>query len=227
MRWPVMLFAAGFGARMRHLTADRPKPMVEVGGRPLIDYAVDLARDLPAATVVANLHYKPDALQQHLTALDVQTILETPDILETGGGLRNALPRLGAKTVMTLNTDAVWGGSNPLKQLSEQWKPDRMDGLLMCIPPDRAVGYQRGGNFLIDPRGRITRGPGLIYGGAQIIKTDRLSEIQTQVFSLNVLWDMLIAENSLYSAVYDGDWCDVGHPEGIPLAEAVIEGRNV
>ncbi|WP_282128218.1 nucleotidyltransferase family protein [Roseobacter litoralis] len=222
MGWSVMLFAAGFGNRMKHLTADRPKPMVEVAGRPLIDHARALTDALPADTVVANLHYKAEILQAHLHNTNVQTIAETPDILETGGGLRNALHLLGPGPVMTLNTDAIWQGPNPLDQLQKAWDPDRMDGLLMCIPPQNAVGYDGPGNFLIGPSGQIKRGDGDIYSGAQIVKTERLAEIDRASFSLNILWDMLMAENRLYAVEYEGLWCDVGHPQGVTNAERLL-----
>lgn len=221
-----MLFAAGFGTRMKHLTRDRPKPMVQVAGVPLIDHALSLATSCGAKNIVVNLHYKAEILQQHLSGRGIQTIVEEPTILDTGGGLRNALPLLGPDPVMTLNTDAVWGGDNPLDLLRDAWRPDRMEGLLMCIPPHNCVGYQGNGNFVADAQGRITRGDGVVFGGAQIIKTDRLHNIREDAFSLNVLWDQMIAENSLYSLTYGGKWCDVGHPEGITLAEDVLEHRN-
>lgn len=222
-----MLFAAGFGTRMKHLTQDRPKPMVEVGGRPLIDHALALARDLPAQKTVANLHYKPEMLQRYLAPQHVETVLEAPRILDTGGGLRNALPQLDANTVMTLNTDAIWCGPNPLALLDAAWQPERMDALLMCIPKARALGHAGAGNFIAGAEGQIKRGNGAIYGGAQIIRTDILDDIPEAVFSLNRVWDLLIAKNRLYAIQYPGKWCDVGHPEGIGLAENLLEVPGV
>lgn len=227
MGWSVMLFAAGFGTRMKHLTRTRPKPMIPVAGVPLIDHALTLTAGLPAAKVVVNLHYKADVLDAHLRGRPVETIRETPDILDTGGGLRNALPLLGPDPVMTLNSDAIWQGENPLDLLARAWIPERMDGLLACVAPGDAMGYSGPGNFVADASGRITRGDGLIYGGAQIIKTERLRYIPETVFSLNRLWDLMIAENRLYAVQYPGKWCDVGHPGGIALAEALLETRDV
>ena len=227
MRWPVMIFAAGFGTRMKHLTRDRPKPMVTVAGKPLIDYAVATAQGLPASKIVANLHYKPEMLKEHLSGSAVHTLLEAPTILDTGGGLRNALPLLGESTVMTLNADVIWKGPNPLSILATKWNPDNMDGLLMCVPVNRTVGYIGQGNFVIDKSGRITRGDGVVYGGAQIIKTEKLQDIAEEAFSLNRLWDILIAEKSLYAMAYDGFWCDVGHPEGVHAAEDLLRSRDV
>ena len=227
MGWSVMIFAAGFGTRMKHLTQDRPKPMIEVASKPLIDHALGLCETLPASKTVVNLHYKAEVLLDHLKDRHVETILETPDILDTGGGLLNALPLLGTAPVMTLNSDAIWKGANPLKQLAQAWRPERMDALLMCIPPARAVGHEGGGDFQINNKGQIMRGAGLVYGGAQIIKTDQLKDIGKNVFSLNALWNILIEKNSLYAAEYDGFWCDVGHPEGISKAEDMLKARDV
>ena len=113
-RFAVMIFAAGFGARMGDLTKDRPKPLITVAGRALIDHALDLVGRGP---VVVNLHYKGAQMEHHLKGRDVRLAWE-PEILETGGGLKAALPLLGAGPVMTLNSDAVWTGDNPLKR----WK---------------------------------------------------------------------------------------------------------
>ena len=223
----VMLFAAGFGTRMGALTADRPKPMIPVAGRPLIEHALDLVTGANVARKVVNLHYKPDILAAHLAGRDVELSLETPDILETGGGLRQALPLLGNGPVFTLNTDAVWQGPNPLELARAAWDPDRMDALLVCIAPDMAAGHAGQGDFVLDAQGRMARGPGLIYGGAQIIKTDGLPAITEKAFSLNVLWDRMLAEGRLYGISYPGQWCDVGHPDGIALAERMIGYRDV
>ena len=218
----VMLFAAGFGTRMGALTADRPKPLIAVAGRALIDHALVLVDDFGAETVVANLHYRPDMLRAHLSGRDIGFSEESPDILETGGGLRAALPMLGQGPVMTMNTDAVWNGPNPLSLLAEAWDPDRMDALLICVPRDRAVGHAGQGDFVLDDRGRLTRGPGAVYGGVQIIKTEGLMDIGEEVFSLNLLWDRMLRDGRLYGLCYPGHWCDVGHPAGIALAEKMI-----
>lgn len=222
-----MIFAAGFGTRMRPLTLDRPKPLIKVGGQPLIDRALGLARALPAERIVVNVHYKAEMLAHHLSDAEVQVITEVPEILDTGGGLKNALPQMGHQTVMTLNPDVIWHGPNPLVHLAKAWDPTRMDALLMCVPMAQTIGRKDDGDFAVDPDGRITRGAGHVYGGCQIIKTDRLSEISETVFSLNRLWDMMAACNSLYAAIYTGLWCDVGSPGGILEAEAVLGRPHV
>jgi MurNAc alpha-1-phosphate uridylyltransferase len=227
MTLPVMLFAAGFGTRMRELTQDRPKPLIPVGGRPLIDHALDLARSVNPLRIVANTHYKAQMLIDHLTPLGVRISDEQPDILDTGGGLRAALPQLGQGPVITMNTDAIWSGPNPVQLALDAWDPTRMDALLVCIPLPRAIGRLGGGDFSADDRGRISRGGDLVYGGVQIIKPDGLHDIPEPIFSLNLLWNRMGAENRLCSVEYPGFWCDVGHPEGIAQAEAVLRGDHV
>lgn len=217
-----MLFAAGFGTRMAPLTAERPKPLIPVAGRALIDHARELAAGAGIGRIVANLHYLPDQLDRHLAGTGVTTVLETPDILDTGGGLRNALPHLGPGPVFTLNTDAVWTGPNPLTALAAAWDPDRMEALLMLVAPPDATGHAGAGDFRRDARGRLTRGPGLIYTGAQIVAPDRLHDIPEPVFSLNRFWDMAAADGRLFGIVHTGGWCDVGRPQSIPLAEALL-----
>lgn len=217
-----MLFAAGFGTRMKHLTADRPKPMVQVAGRPLIDHALGLAQAIAPPVIVANLHYKPESLRAHLAPLGVRTVLEAPDILETGGGLRNALPQLGTGPVITMNTDAIWHGPNPLDLLIAGWDPARMDALLMGVPPESALEHAGAGDFALDSAGQLSRGAGLIYGGVQILKTDLLADIAETAFSLNMVWDRMLAQGRLHGMRYPGRWCDVGHPGGIATAERLM-----
>lgn len=218
----VMVFSAGFGTRMGALTRDLPKPLIPVAGRPLIDHALDLVRAVHPARVVANLHYHADQLAEHLAPLDVLVSHEHPDILETGGGLRAALPLLGSGPVYTMNSDAIWSGPNPLQLLQNAWDPDRMDALLMCVPIEHTVGHSGRGDFQMDADGRITRGSGLVYGGVQILKTEQLGDIAERAFSLNLLWDRMHQNGRLFGLNYPGRWCDVGRPEGIALAEELL-----
>ena len=124
-----MIFAAGFGTRMGELTRSTPKPMLPLAGRPMIDHAIDLVRNAGIVRVVANTHYLADQIEPHLVRRDVVAVRETPEILETGGGLKAALPHLGADPVVTLNPDAAWTGSNPISTLLNAWRPE-MSALL-------------------------------------------------------------------------------------------------
>lgn len=135
------------------------------------------------------------------------------------------MPLLGTEPVFTLNTDAIWTGLNPLAELAAAWQPERMDALLLLLPATEARGFRGAGDFLLDAEGRISRAkgaPGLAYLGAQILKTDGLAEIPERVFSLNLLWDQAIARGRAYGLVHQGGWCDVGRPEGIAEAEAML-----
>lgn len=222
-----MLFAAGFGTRMGELTAHQPKPLVKVADRPLIDHALELTELSLLSRRVVNLHYRAEMLEDHLHGRDVITVNEQPGILETGGGLRNALPLLGEGPVFTLNTDAVWNGPNPLEILRDAWRPDEMDALVILIDPKRAIGTNSEGDFALSDEGRISRGPGFVYGGVQIMRTEGLHDIDDKVFSLNVLWDQVIEARRMFGVVYPGYWCDVGHPAGIKLAEDMLESQDV
>jgi len=223
----VMLFAAGFGTRMGQLTAHQPKPLIPVAGRALIDHALDLVQDADVPRKVINLHYKADMLRNHLAHTDAALSVELPDILETGGGLRHALPLLGTGPVFTMNTDAIWKGPNPLVLAQNAWDPDRMDALLVCIRLANAVGHAGQGDFIIESQGQLRRGADYVYGGVQIIKTTGLADIPQSAFSLNLLWDRMLQDCRIFGLPYPGLWCDVGHPEGIAMAERMIGTSDV
>jgi len=218
-----MVFAAGFGTRMAPLTDDRPKPLIEVAGRALIDHALEAVSQVDAFAVV-NAHYKAEMLQTHLAGREnAHVVSEAPEILETGGGLKSALPVLGTDPVYTLNSDAVWAGPSPLKALAKAWDPERMDALLLLVPLEQTVGYSRAGNFAMDSDGHLRRSAdGLVYTGAQILRTDGLSQIEERAFSLNLLWDQMLAQKRLFGLRYTGHWADVGTPDGIGLAEQML-----
>lgn len=218
---PIMLFAAGLGTRMGPLVTDRPKPMVTVAGKPLIEHALDLTRGQPIETPVVNVHYKADVLRSHLADRDVTISDETDLLRDTGGGLRHALPLLGSGPVMTLNTDAIWAGPNPINHLLSHWRDD-MEGLLVIVPQTNVIGHKGAGDFAMDRDGKLSRAPGHIYSGLQMIRTEELHNIAEDVFSLNQLWDQMIARGTLYGTTYTGRWCDVGQPDSIPLAETLI-----
>lgn len=223
----VMLFAAGFGTRMGRLTADRPKPMIEVAGKPLVDHALDLVRAHGANRMVINLHYRAAQLERHLEGAGIAFSHEQPEILDTGGGLRAALPLLGSGPVFTMNTDAIWRGPNPLDQLLRIWAPDRMDALLLCIRKSKAHGHVGEGDFQMNQSGLARRGPGLVYSGLQIIRTDLLHEITDTRFSLNLVWDRILARDRLFVTPYPGEWCDVGSLDGIGKAENMLGYHDV
>lgn len=227
--FPLMIFAAGFGTRMRELTATRPKPLIPVAGRALLDRALDLAQDAGVRPVVVNTHYLGHQIAAHLAGREVAVSHEN-EILETGGGLKRALPLLGLPNsesgpVMTLNPDVVWRGGNPLAVLAAHWDPARMDALLLVKARAGLPGRKGKADFLLDAAGRITRAPGdegVVYLGAQILATGDLSAMPGEAFSLNLVWDRMIARGRAFGLVWPGAWCDVGSPEGLAEAEALL-----
>lgn len=223
--FPLMIFAAGFGTRMRELTAHRPKPLIPLLGRPLLDRALDLAEEAACAPIVVNTHYLGQMITDHLGQRDIHISDESDAILETGGGLKRALPHLPGPAVMTLNPDAVWRGPNPLAALQAAWQPERMDALLLVQSADRVKGRGAKADFVLDETGRISRADGQIgalYLGAQILKSAPVAAWPEDVFSLNAIWSRLIAEGRAYGLPWDGEWCDVGSPEGLAAAEAML-----
>jgi len=221
-----MLFAAGKGTRMGALTADRPKPLIKVAGKKLIDHALAQIKDARIPNVVTNVHYFSWMISDHLKGTNFQISDETDALLETGGGLRHALPLLGPEPVFTMNSDAVWTGPNPLNQLAEVWDPERMDALVLLVEPSMKNGYKGKGDFVRDADGRLRRGPDLIYTGAQILATDLLEEIPENIFSLNRVWDLMLERGRLFGIVHSGGWCDVGSPEGIDAATKMLEAEG-
>lgn len=226
--FPLMVFAAGFGTRMGALTKDRPKPLIPVAGRALIDHALALGTGAGATRIVANTHYKADQIATHLAGRDI-AISHEPAILETGGGLKAALPLLGDGPVAILNSDGIWTGSNPLTQLAQVWDPARMEALLLLLPLDRTLAHGPKGDFRLGSDGRISRGQGgedHVYIGAQILRTERVAAMPEDVFSLNSVWNQMIGAGTAYGLVHDGGWCDVGHPEGIAEAERLLHSAG-
>ncbi|MCA0042161.1 nucleotidyltransferase family protein [Celeribacter litoreus] len=218
----VMIFCAGRGTRMKALTQDRPKPMIEVAGKPLVDHALEQLEGVEHR--VANLHYLPDMLEQHLGALGVKTVFE-PTLLETGGGLKNALPMFSTDTLFTMNTDAVWNGPRAAEILSKAWDPDRMDALLLVVPMARTHAHLGTGDFDLSGEGRISRGNATVYTGMQILKTEAVAEIEDDHFSLNIVWENLFRRGRIFGVEYPGDWVDVGHPDGIEIAETLLKAK--
>jgi MurNAc alpha-1-phosphate uridylyltransferase len=226
-----MLFAAGFGRRMGALTKDRPKPLLQVAGQSLLNHALNQTRGFSFKNRVVNVHYLAEQIIAHL-AIDagLKVSNEKGKILETGGGLRAALSLLGMGPVLTLNTDAIWQGGSPVGQLLAAWDPNQMDALLLLGEMGRVVGHKGLSDFGLDAEGRIKREKsktGFLYLGAQIVKTDTLHHIAEQCFSLNLIWDEVIRNGRGFGLVYDGNWCGVGCPENIVLAEALIKSDNV
>ena len=221
----LMIFAAGFGNRMRPLTADLPKPLVLVAGQSLLDRTLALAHVAGISKVIVNTHYLAHKIHNHLQDQPVKIIHE-PEILDTGGGLKNARPLFRGAKAFTSNGDAIWSGPNPFSTLALHWQ-DKCDALLLCAPISQIHGRLAPGDFAVSNDGKITRGGDWVYLGVQIIRLGALNEITEKVFSLNVIWDLLMKRGTLYAAHYSGQWCDIGTPENIALGAAILGKPDV
>lgn len=223
---PLMVFAAGFGTRMGLLTKERPKPLIPIAGKALIDHALDVAQEAKTKQIVVNVHYLADQLVAHLAKAPVIISDESDEILDTGGGLKAALPLLGDGPVMTLNSDAIWTGENPLTQLANAWNEEKMDVLFLLLPASEAKSATGRSDFVMDETGRIdwARGrEGYHYLGAQILNPAILSDEEGKVFSLRGPWTRAMEQGRAYGLIHQGGWCDVGHPEGIAIAENLLK----
>lgn len=230
-----MILAAGLGTRMRPLTDHCPKPLLKVAGRALIDLVLDHAAAAGVRRAVVNLHYLGPMIRAHLAGRVAPEILfsdEQPVILETGGGIVRALPLLGAAPFHAVNSDAVWAGPNPLAVLAGAWDAARMDALLLLVPRERARGYARAGDFFLAVEGQAPERRGgaasapLVYTGAQIIAPGAFEGAPAGAFSVNLVWDALLARGRLAAVTYPGAWVDVGTPAGLAEAGAALAGAG-
>ncbi|HET9812133.1 MAG TPA: nucleotidyltransferase family protein [Sphingomicrobium sp.] len=229
-----MIMAAGLGKRMRPLTATRPKPLIEVGGKALLDHALDRLRAAGVRKVVVNVHYLADALEAHLATrgkgLEVVISDERDLLMETGGGLVKAAPLIDSDPFLALNSDNLWidGPADTLKLLASQWDDAKMDALLLLVPQARALNHKGIGDFHVERSGRLRRrakshvAP-FVFTGIQMVSKRLLRDAPAGPFSTNLLWDRAIEEGRCFGAVHHGLWFDVGTPQSIPLTEAALE----
>jgi len=229
-----MIMAAGLGKRMRPLTATRPKPLIEVGGKALLDHVLEKLRAAGVRKVVVNVHYLADALEAHLASrahgLDVVISNERDLLLETGGGLVRAAPLIDADPFLALNSDNLWvdGPADTLKLLASHWDDAKMDALLLLVPLARALNHKGMGDFHMTRTGRLRRrqrshvAP-FVFTGIQMLSKRLLRDAPEGPFSTNILWDRAIEEGRCFGAVHQGLWFDVGTPKSISLTEAALQ----
>ena len=229
-----MVMAAGLGKRMRPLTATRPKPLVEVAGRALLDHSLDRLRAAGVRKAVVNVHYLPDALEAHLKyrvkGIDIAISDERALLLETGGGLVKALPLIDADPFLVVNSDNLWidGPVDTLRLLASAWDDARMDALLLLVPLARANCHAGQGDFHMSAAGSLRRRKAgavapFVYTGIQMV-SKRLFEgdMPSGPFSTNILWDRAIEAGRCFGAVHQGLWFDIGAPANIKKAEALL-----
>ena len=223
-----MILAAGLGTRMGALTRDRPKPLLSVAGRPLLDHALVRAAEAGATRLIVNVHWCADQIRAHLAGRNVLISDETDVLLDTGGGVRRALPLLGPDPVFTLNSDAIWTGPAPLPALAAAWDPARHDALLLLVARAEARAHAGAGDFHLSGdrparRGAAETAP-YVFTGAQILHPRALAGFPDGPFSMNAVWNRLLAADRLGAVVHRGGWVDVGTPEGLAAADALLAG---
>jgi N-acetyl-alpha-D-muramate 1-phosphate uridylyltransferase len=228
-----MVMAAGLGKRMRPLTATRPKPLVEVAGKALLDHCLARISEAGVEHAVVNVHYLADALEAHVSrrnhGLTISISDERKQLLETGGGLIHAKDLIDCDPFLCINSDNLWvdGPINALNLMADRWDDSEMDMLLLLVPQARANNHNGRGDFHMDGMGRLSRrkpnrvAP-FVYTGIQMIAKRVLVDAPEGPFSTNLFWDRAIAAGRCYGLVHQGLWFDVGTPEAIPVTEAIM-----
>jgi len=229
-----MVMAAGLGKRMRPLTATRPKPLIEVAGKALIDHVFNRLRSAGVKRAVVNVHYLADALEAHLAnrvkGIEILVSDERPQLMETGGGIVQARELIGDKPFLVVNSDNLWvdGPADAIRLLGARWDDATMDALLLLVPLAQAHNHGGQGDFHLAPDGRITkrRQPGrpapFVYTGVQILSPRVIADWPEGPFSTNLFWDRTIAAGRAYGLVHQGLWFDVGTPAAIGKTEAIL-----
>jgi MurNAc alpha-1-phosphate uridylyltransferase len=227
-----MILAAGLGTRMRPLTDMMPKPLVPVGGKPLINHVLDRLAAVGVETAVVNVHHFADQIEQHLKPRRAPKIVvsdERDGVLGTGGGVVKALPLLGPDPFFHVNSDTLWiDGVKPnLERLAVAFRPDQMDALLLLAPTATSVGYAGRGDFSMAADGRLRpRGERevvpFVYAGIAILSPALFADTPSGAFPLTRLFDRAIEQERLFGLRLEGVWMHVGTPESVAAAEAAI-----
>jgi MurNAc alpha-1-phosphate uridylyltransferase len=224
-----MVLAAGLGQRMRPITDTLPKPLVAIGGKAMLDHALDRLAEAGVQDAVVNVHHLAGQIEAHLASRRTPRIVisdERAELLETGGGVKKALPLLGDDPFFHVNSDSLWSetGCSNMSAMAGAWDAARMDMLLLLARREGSVGFDGRGDFFRDEDGLLTRrgsaaSAPYVYAGVAIMKPDLFVETPEGPFSLNLLFDRAIAAGRLHGLVLEGQWLHVGTPEAIPLAE--------
>lgn len=229
-----MVLAAGLGTRMGTLSDEKPKPLFDVHGRTLIDRAIDRLDDIGVKHIVVNLHHMGDVMRAHLEGRPSPDIIfsEEPAILDTGGGVKNALSHFGDDPFLVINGDALWlnGSENALQRLCQMWDDKTMDALLLVHSTVDAYGYRGNGDFTVGPRGRVRRRAECevapyVFTGIQILHPRLFKDTPDGAFSLNRLYDKAIEAERLFAVVHDGEWFHINTPNGLEAARDYMQTR--
>jgi MurNAc alpha-1-phosphate uridylyltransferase len=231
-----MVLSAGLGTRMRPLTDKMPKPLVEVGGKPLIDHVLDRLAEANVERAVVNVHHFAEQIERHLATRTKPKITISDErglLLGTGGAVVKALPELGAAPFFHINSDSIWiDGVKPnLARLAGNFDPAAMDALLLLAPTTGSIGYAGRGDFAFAADGRLTRraeravAP-FVFAGAAILAPALFKDAPQGEFPLTLLFDRAAEQGRLYGLRLEGLWMHVGTPDAIALAEKAIRGST-
>ncbi|MGA8156465.1 MAG: nucleotidyltransferase family protein [Rhodoplanes sp.] len=227
-----MVLAAGLGTRMRSLTEARPKPLVAVGGKPLIDHVLDKLAAAGVETAVVNVHYFADQIEQHLAGRHAPQLVisdERGGLLGTGGGVAKALPQLGDEPFFHVNSDTIWidGVTPNLRRLAHAFDVNAMDALLLLAPTTTSIGYSGLGDFAMTADGRLRRRAErevvpFVYAGVAVLSPALFADAPEGVFPLTQLFRRAEEAGRLHGLRLEGMWMHVGTPEAVAAAEAAI-----
>ena len=227
-----IVLAAGLGTRMRPLTNNTPKPLLQVANKTLLDYGLDALAAAGVVKSVVNVHYLAEQIETHVTDRLVPEISISDErdlLLDSGGGVKNALKELGTAPFFLLNADSFWveGCGFNLIKMSDEWVEDNIDILLLVAPLDKTVGFDGKGDFFMGPAGQLTRrgesnAAPFVYAGAAILSPKIFEHTPDGAFSLNRLFDEAIEKGKLFGTQMDGLWLHVGTPHSIAEAEQAI-----
>lgn len=228
-----MLLAAGLGTRMKPLTDKLPKPLIEVGGRTLIDRVLDKLVAQGVTRAVINVHYLADLMEAHLKQRkDIEIIIsdERAQVLETGGGVVKALPFIGDDPFFVVNTDVTWAtpGDTTFKKLTDAYDPNEMDALLLLADMGATLGFRGPGDFFLNPDGHVLRrgdkpSAPYVFAGTHITRPDLLRSYKPEPFSANIYWNAMGRTGRLFGTVMSPFWMHVGDPAGRDEAEARLK----
>ncbi|MBA3813599.1 MAG: nucleotidyltransferase family protein [Alphaproteobacteria bacterium] len=220
-----MILAAGLGTRMRPLTDKLPKPLISVAGKSMLERAFDHLRMAKLSRIVVNTHYLAPLITKRAKEIYPQTLISHEDILlETGGGIKKALPLLGNDPFFVLNGDSIWTGTTSLTEMEKSWSDTRMDALLLLVPLENAHGYEGVGDFFMDAQGRLCRpkrgqSAPYVYIGAQLLSPQLFQNSPYGAFSINLLWDRASENGRLYGHVHGGEWFHISTPQDLERYE--------
>jgi N-acetyl-alpha-D-muramate 1-phosphate uridylyltransferase len=230
-----MLLAAGLGTRLRPVTNLLPKPLVQLNGRTLLDHAIDRLVAVGVERVVVNTHYMAERVVEQLAGRRTPSIeiSQEPELLDTGGGVKNALTLLG-ETFFVVNADVFWldGKDSALLRLARVFDAERMDAVLLLQRTVGAVGYDGDGDYLLDPAGHPRRrgkreiAP-FLFAGIQLLHRRLFENWPQRIFSLVQLYDRAEAEDRLRAIVHDGEWYHIGTPAGLAATRERLASHRI